>query len=216
MTVWAYYRVSTEKQDYENQKVGVIEYAKRAGLTIDREIIDEGVSGTVAANKRKFKTALYQSKAGDTIITSELSRLGRSTTDVIHTCNLLVKKQVRCYLVKQGITIDNSPMGKMLIAIFAAFSEMERDLLSMRTKEALARKKAAGIKLGKPFGSRNKSRLIDKVRPQLISLYDQGVSARKASKVLNCSSTMVQYMWKELGLVSKRRGNVVIGENKNG
>lgn len=77
MTVFAYYRVSTDKQDYESQKIGVVEYANRMGLTIDKEIVDDGVSGTVKACKRNLKKFFLQMKYGDTVITSELSRLGR-------------------------------------------------------------------------------------------------------------------------------------------
>lgn len=152
MTVYAYYRVSTDKQDYESQKIGVVEYAKRNGLTIDKEVIDDGVSGTVLAKDRKLNNILKKAVKGDTVITSELSRLGRSTADVINTCQLFVKKGVNCYLIKQGMVIDNTPMGKMMIAILGAFAEMERDLISQRTKEGLARVKAQGKILGRRKG----------------------------------------------------------------
>lgn len=157
MTVWAYYRVSTDKQDYESQRIGVVEYAARNGIDIDKEVIDDGVSGTIMAKKRKLGKILKEMQPGDIIITSELSRFGRSIADVIHTCNLIADRGVDCHLVKQNMKIDKTPMGKMLIAIMSAFAEMERDLLIMRTKEGLARLKASGVKLGKPFGSRNKS-----------------------------------------------------------
>ena len=155
MTVFAYYRVSTDRQDYESQKIGVVEYAKRAGLTIDKEIIDDGVSGTVVAKKRNLGKLLKEMKAGDTIITGELSRLGRSTVDVITTCNLIAQRGVNCYLVKQGMSIDSTPMGKLMTAIFSAFAEMERDLISQRTKEGLARTRAMGTVLGHPRGKKN-------------------------------------------------------------
>ena len=103
MTVFAYYRVSTDKQDYESQKIGVVEYANRMGLTIDKEIVDDGVSGTVKACKRNLKKILTQMKHGDTVITSEMSRLGRSTADVLQTCEKFANRGVNYYLVKQGI-----------------------------------------------------------------------------------------------------------------
>ena len=152
MTTWAYYRVSTDKQDFESQKIGVVDYVKRNGLTIDREVIDDGVSGTVLAKDRKLNIILKKSVKGDFVITSELSRLGRSTSDVINTCQAFIKKGVNVYLVKQGMAIDNTPMGKMMIAILGAFAEMERDLISQRTKEGLAKAKAQGKKLGRQFG----------------------------------------------------------------
>lgn len=145
--IYAYYRVSTELQNYESQKVGVIDFANRMNWKIDKEYIDEGVSGTILAKERKLGTLLNILNKDDVLITSELSRLGRSTSDIINTCQLLVKKGVNCYLVKQGMSIDNTPMGKMMIAILSAFAEMERDLISQRTIDGLKRRKANGANL---------------------------------------------------------------------
>ena len=103
MTVYAYYRVSTDKQDYNSQKLGVVEYCCRANFNIDKEILDEGVSGTVKAKDRKLWKIIKESKEGDYLITSELSRLGRSTVDVLETCNTLSKKGVNVYFVKQAM-----------------------------------------------------------------------------------------------------------------
>lgn len=191
MTVWAYYRVSTDKQDYESQRVGVVDYAKRAGLLINREIVDDGVSGVVEAKKRKLNTILRQMQPGDTIITSELSRLGRSTADVIRTCNIIASHQVNCYLVKQGIHIDQTPMGKMMIAILSAFAEMERDLIAQRTKESLRLRKQRGLKLGRPFGCKNKKHWCDGKIDEIKRLWQTGLSARQiAAKFKVCSTTI--------------------------
>ena len=159
--IYVYYRVSTELQTYESQKVGIIDFVNRMNWKIDKEYIDEGVSGTILAKKRKLGTLLRILHKGDILITSELSRLGRSTSDVINTCQLLVKKGVNCYLVKQGMSIDNTPVGKMMIAILSAFAEMERDLISQRTIEGLKRCKANGVHLGRPSGSKNKHSKLD-------------------------------------------------------
>lgn len=185
--IWAYYRVSTDKQDYESQKFGVVEYANRAGLNIDKEITDNGVSGTVAAKDRKLNIILKQMQAGDTIIVSELSRLGRSTADVINTCNLIAQKKVNCYMVKQGMSIDQTPMGKLMIAIFAAFAEMERDLISQRTKEALARKRANGIHIGRPKGGRNRFHKLDGNEIFIQSALESGKTKVFISKRLKTS-----------------------------
>lgn len=191
MTVYAYYRVSTDKQDYESQKVGVVEYAKRNGLTIDKEVIDDGVSGTVLAKDRKLNTILKKAVKGDTVITSELSRLGRSTADVINTCQLFVKKGVNCYLIKQGMAIDNTPMGKMMIAILGAFAEMERDLISQRTKEGLARVKATGKVLGRRVGSGGYSKLDDK-EEEIRKLIDKGYNKNQLAKKFKVSFCCIQ------------------------
>ena len=159
--IYAYFRVSTDKQDYTCQKFGVMEFAKHKGWNIDKEIIDDGISGTILAKNRKLRQILKYSKKGDIVITSELSRFGRNTKDIINTCDLLTEKGVECWFVKQNMGLDNSPMGKMLIGIFACFSQLERDLIAQRTKEALAKKKTDGILLGRPVGSKNKHSKLD-------------------------------------------------------
>lgn len=159
--IYAYFRVSTDKQDYTSQKFGVMEFAKNKGWNIDKEIIDDGISGTILAKNRKLRQILKYSKKGDIVITSELSRFGRNTKDIINTCDLLTEKGVECWFVKQNMGLDNSPMGKMLIGIFACFSQLERDLIAQRTKEALAKRKTDGILLGRPVGSKNKHSKLD-------------------------------------------------------
>ena len=186
MTVYAYYRVSTDKQDFESQKIGVVDYAKRAGLTIEKEIVDDGVSGTVLAKDRKLNVILKKSVKGDTVITSELSRLGRSTSDVINTCQSLIKKGVNVYLVKQGMAIDNTPMGKMMVAILGAFAEMERDLISQRTIEGLQRARANGKILGRRIGSGGFSKLDDK-EEEIKQLVERGYNKNQLAKKFNVS-----------------------------
>ena len=153
--IWAYYRVSTGKQDIDCQKLGVLEYAHRMGYKIDKEIIDDSVSGTVVAKKRNLWKIVKESKEGDWVIVPELSRLGRSTIDVLETCRIFGDKKVNVWFVKQGIGLDQSPMGKMILAILSAFSEMERDLISQRTVEGLARARQRGKVLGRPYGQKN-------------------------------------------------------------
>lgn len=191
MTVWAYYRVSTDKQDFESQKVGVVDYCKRAGITIDKEVIDDGVSGTVKAYKRNLGHILVAMRKDDILITSELSRLGRSTIDVLDTCKKITDAGVKCYFVKQGLTLDQSPMGKLMISIFAAFAELERDLISMRTKEGLKRVKASGVKLGRKFGAKNNTRWFDGKESDLEFMILNGGSDREIAKEFNVSPRTV-------------------------
>ena len=153
--IYGYIRVSTDKQDCENQKLGIEQKAKELDVKIDKYIEDAGVSGIVKAKDRNLWKIIKEGKPGDWLITSELSRIGRSTIDVLETLAILEKKEINVWFVKQNIGLDNSPMGKMILAIMSAFAEMERDLISQRTKEALARKKKCGIKLGRELGSKN-------------------------------------------------------------
>ena len=163
MTVYAYYRVSTDRQDYNSQKLGVVDYCNRANLKIDKEIIDDGVSGAVKAKDRKLGKIIKEARKGDFLVTSELSRLGRSTADVLNTCNTLGEKGVNVYFVKQAMGLDQSPMGKVMLAILSAFAEMERDLIRQRTIEGLARAKAQGKHLGRAYGATYRKLNIDEV-----------------------------------------------------
>ena len=185
--IYAYYRVSTELQNYESQKIGVIDFANRMNWKIDKEYIDEGVSGTILAKERKLGTLLNILNKNDVLITSELSRLGRSTSDVINTCQLLVKKGVNCYLVKQGMSIDNTPMGKMMIAILSAFAEMERDLISQRTIEGLKRRKADGVQLGRPVGSKNRKTKMSNQYDNVLKMLQSGMLRNQIAKELHVS-----------------------------
>lgn len=196
MTVFAYYRVSTDKQDYGSQKIGVVEYANRMGLTIDKEIVDDGISGTVKACKRNLKKILVQMRHGDIVITSELSRLGRSTSDVLQTCEKFANRGVSCYLVKQGMALDRSPMGKMMTAIFSAFAEMERDLIAMRTKEGLARIKASGRKLGRQAGVKNQKHWWTGRESEIELALLSGDSFRKIAHRLEISPTALRLYMK--------------------
>lgn len=196
--IYAYYRVSTELQNYESQKVGVIDFANRMNWKIDKEYIDEGVSGTILAKERKLGTLLNILNKDDVLITSELSRLGRSTSDVINTCQLLVKKGVNCYLVKQGMSIDNTPMGKMMIAILSAFAEMERDLISQRTIEGLKRRLLEGSKIGRPKGIKNKKLKLDGKEDVIKEMLDNKIPKTKIAKKLKVSiSTLKRFIYKK-------------------
>lgn len=181
--IYAYYRVSSDRQDYENQKYGVVEYARRNNLTIDKEYIDDGVSGCVLAKERNLWKIVRRAGKGDLLIVPELSRIGRSTSDVLNTVQILCQKGVNVYLVKQNMMLDQSPIGKLLTAIMAAFAEMERDLLSQRTKEALARKKAEGKHLGRPHGY--SFRKLNK--EDVIGLANSGYTKTEIAKMLDCS-----------------------------
>ena len=174
--IYAYYRVSNSDQNYNSQKLGVEEYCKRCGYEIDKEVIDDGVSGTVKAKDRNLWKIIKEAKSGDWVITSELSRIGRSTTDVLQTLNTLSKKGVNVYFVKQGMQLDQSPMGKMMTAILSAFAEMERDLISQRTKEGIDRAKREGKHVGRPFSSTNTLYKLDDNRHYIGIMLMQGIT----------------------------------------
>jgi len=148
-----YIRVSTERQTTENQKVAIYEYCAREGLQVD-DWISVSASSRRTSTERKIDLLLTQVAAGDTIIVAELSRFARSVGQIVILVNELVKREVRVICVKEGIKLNGSPdmQTKVMLTMFSLFAEIERDLISERTKEGLARARAQGKVLGRPKG----------------------------------------------------------------
>ncbi|MDR2337755.1 MAG: recombinase family protein [Deltaproteobacteria bacterium] len=153
--IYGYLRVSTDKQDSENQKLGIIEKAKSLGLSVEKWIIDDGVSGVKEPNKRNFGLLLNKIKKGDTIITSELSRLGRKLFMIMRILEYCLNQECKVYTVKDGYELGDNIQSKTLAFAFGLAAEIERDMISLRTKEALRRKKEEGVILGRPKGRKS-------------------------------------------------------------
>lgn len=198
MTIWAYYRVSSDFQNYKSQKIGVINWCKQNKYDmIDEEVIDDGVSGTVLAKDRALNRIVKNSKSGDILIVSELSRIGRSTADVLNTLNILAKKGVEVHFVKQNMKMDNSPMGKMMVAIMSAFAELERDLISQRTIEGLARVKSEGKTLGRPVGTKNANYKLDGCEELVKEWLAEGKAKSYIAKRLNVHRSSLYHFIKK-------------------
>jgi len=149
---YGYLRVSTDQQDENNQRIGVDEKASRMGLKIDEYIIDHGVSGTKEPEKRQLGKLMGKLKDGDLIIASELSRLGRSMYMVMRILEFCMKSGIKVITVKDNYELVDNIQSKVLAFAFSIAAEIERDMISRRTKEALSRCKLKGIKLGRKPG----------------------------------------------------------------
>ena len=183
----AYIRTSTDKQDLNNQKLEIFEFAKKNKLEVD-DFIQMTISSRKTSKERRIDEMLLTLEDADTLIVTELSRLGRSTAEVIGLVNELIKKQVRVIAIKQNLDIKQHDMtSKVMITLFSLFSELERDLISLRTKEALASKKAQGIQLGKPKGTVQKSK-FDQDVAKIKELLALGLSVRKIANFLGYSN----------------------------
>ncbi len=149
--VVAYLRVSTLKQDLTNQMIEIENYCRKVDIRID-ETVQVEISSRRSTKERLVDSMLGGLLAGDTLIVSELSRLGRSLVEVVSTVNTLIKKQVRFIAIKQGMVINgkNDMTTKMMITMFSLLAEIERDLISERTKAGLVRARTEGKKLGNP------------------------------------------------------------------
>ncbi len=195
--IYAYLRVSTDAQDTENQRMGVEAKAKALGITIDKYIIDNGVSGTIDPSNRKFGKLLKQAKSGDIIIVSEISRLGRRLFMLFRILETLLNNGVKVYSVKDGYALDNTLQSKVLAFAFGMAAEIERDMISQRTRESLARIKSSGRKLGREFGSKNKHHKLDGRESLIIRLKQSGLSNRQIAQKLRVSSTTINEFIRE-------------------
>jgi DNA invertase Pin-like site-specific DNA recombinase len=155
-----YLRASTDKQDLNHQKLEILEFARRRGLHVD-EYVEIIISSHKTSQHRRIDELMQRLGETDTLIVTELSRLGRSTAEVIALVNALVQRHIRVITLKQNLDINRQDMSaKIIITLFSLFAELERDLISLRTREALAAKKAQGRRLGKPQGTCRKASLI--------------------------------------------------------
>ena len=153
---YGYIRVSTDKQTVENQRYEIAKFAKLRGFKINGWI-EETVSGTKAPDKRKLGELLKEVKDGDTIVCSEISRLGRSLYMIMDILSLCMNKGVTIMTIKDNFVLHDDIQTKVLAFAFGLSAEIERNLISQRTKEALEVKKKNGVVLGRPQGSLNKN-----------------------------------------------------------
>jgi DNA invertase Pin-like site-specific DNA recombinase len=179
----AYLRASTDKQDLNHQKLEFLEFARKKSLAID-EFVEITISSRKTSKQRRIDELLETLNDNDTLLVTELSRLGRSTTEVITLVNSLASRSIRVIVLKQNLDISQQDINsKVTLTLFSLFSELERDLISLRTKEALASKKRQGQVLGKPKGTIQKSK-FDKHLEKIKELLEYGLSVRKIATVL--------------------------------
>ena len=180
--IYGYIRVSTEKQTVENQRFEIEEFCKNNNYSVD-SWTEETVSGTKTPNKRLLGKLINKIKKDDILIVSELSRLGRNLLQIMGLLNDLMIKDVTLLTVKEGYVLGNNINSKVLAFAFGLSAEIERNLISQRTKEALARKKAEGIRLGRPRGrAKITSYKLYKHRIQILKMRQTGASYNKIAK----------------------------------
>ena len=182
--IYGYIRVSSDKQTVENQRFEINNFCKRENLVIDGWI-EETISGTKAYNKRELGKLLDKVKKEDLIICAELSRLGRNLFMIMEILNICMTKECRVGTIKDNYRLGDDIQSKVLAFAFGLSAEIERNLISQRTKEALARKKAEGVILGRPKGkksSQEKYKLFGK-EVLIQELLKNKVSKRQIAKI---------------------------------
>ena len=182
--IYGYIRVSSDKQTVENQRFEINNFCKNNKLIVDGWI-EETISGTKNYNKRELGKLLKRVQKDDLIICAELSRLGRNLFMIMEILNLCMTKECKVWTIKDNYRLGEDIQSKVLAFAFGLSAEIERNLISQRTKEALARKKAEGVILGRPKGrksSPDKYKLSGK-EVLITELLNNGTSRRKIAKI---------------------------------
>lgn len=192
--IYGYIRVSTDKQTVENQRFEINKFIKSTKFKVD-EWIEETISGTVSHKKRNLGKLIEKTKKGDLIICSELSRLGRNMFMIMSILNILMERGVIIYTVKERYRLGDDLTSKVLAFAFSISAEIERTLISQRTTEALKRKKAEGVKLGRPKGRVSAHHKLTGCDNKIKMMLAEGYPKSLISKQLNVSpSTLYLYL----------------------
>lgn len=189
--VYGYIRVSTDKQDCENQKLGIEAKAHALGIIIDKYVEDAGISGIKSPNERALGGILRKLKAGDIIICSEISRLGRKLFMIMEILQKCMNCGAKLYTVKDNYELGDNIQSKCLAFAFGLSAEIERDLISQRTKEAMARRRACGLYTGRKLGAKNLHHKLDGKEPIIQKLLSDGFSQRQIAKKLKVGTTTI-------------------------
>ncbi|MDD3405338.1 MAG: master DNA invertase Mpi family serine-type recombinase [Paludibacteraceae bacterium] len=181
--IYGYIRVSSDKQTVENQRFEINKFCKRQDIQID-EWIEETISGTKEVEKRRLGKLLKRLQKNDILICSELSRLGRSLFMIMDVLSACMKKEIQLWTIKDNYRLGSDISSKVLAFAFGLSAEIERNLISQRTKEALARAKAEGKHIGRIRGSKNKRNKLTGKEDKIQQLFNKGYSKTKVAKTL--------------------------------
>ena len=197
MSIYGYLRVSSDKQDLTNQKHEVLEYANNEKMG-NVTFVEETISSRVNLEKRDINNLILKMQEGDTLLVTELSRIGRSTMEVMSIFKILVERGVKTHIIKSNFKIgadEDKITSAVLIFAFGLAAELERELISQRTKSALAKKKSEGMKLGRKKGQKVKSKLDGK-EESIKDLLEKKVSVSNIAKIHNVGRTTMTHFIK--------------------
>lgn len=190
----AYLRVSTERQQVMNQREEIIRYARSRGLRIDHWVT-ETVSGGCRKEDRRLGKLLNELQKGDVLIVTELSRLSRSFYEIMNILNHCLKNGITLYSTKDGYAFDHSINSKVLAFAFGLVAEIERNLISLRTREALAARQRAGVRLGRPADYSPKFKLLREANAHIEQMLRDGVAVSVICRKYHVSrSTFYKYL----------------------
>lgn len=181
--IYGYIRVSTDRQTVENQRFEINSFCENQEIVIERWI-EETISGTKKLKERKLGKLLKRMKGGDILICSELSRLGRNLLMIMGILNECMNRDIQVWTIKDNYRLGSDINSKVLAFAFGLSAEIERNLISQRTKEALARKRAEGVVLGRPKGSKSSKTKLTGQEKKIQELLDKKVSYSAIGRIL--------------------------------
>ncbi len=194
--IYGYIRVSTDKQTLENQRYDINQFCDRNVFVIDKWI-EETISGAKDLNDRKLGKLLKKMKKDDVLICSELSRIGRNLLMIMGILNECMNRDIQVWTIKDNYRLGSDINSKVLAFAFGLSAEIERNLISQRTKEALARKKAEGVILGRPKGRKSAKTKLTGQEKKIKELLDKNVSFSAIGRILNVHRLTVSKFVKE-------------------
>lgn len=194
--IYGYIRVSTDKQTVENQRYEINSFCERHEMVINKWI-EETISGSKKVDDRKLGKLLKKMKKGDILICSELSRLGRNLLMIMGILNECMNRDIQVWTIKDNYRLGSDINSKVLAFAFGLSAEIERNLISQRTKEALARKKAEGVILGRPKGRKSSKTKLTGQEKKIQELLDKKVSYSAIGRILGVHRLTVSSFVKE-------------------
>lgn len=197
--IYGYIRVSTDKQTVENQRYEINRFCVSNEVIINKWI-EETISGNKSVDERKLGKLLKKMKKGDILICAELSRLGRNLLMIMGILNECMNKDIEVWTIKDNYRLGSDISSKVLAFAFGLSAEIERNLISQRTKEALARKKAEGVILGRPIGSKSSKTKLTGQENKIKELLSKKVSHSAISRILNVHRLTVSNFVKDHNL----------------
>ena len=189
--IYGYIRVSTDKQTVKNQRFEIEHFAEFQKIKIDRWI-EETVSGTVAIEKRKLGGLLKRLKTGDILIAAEISRLGRNLLQIMSILHHCMNIGCQVWTIKDNYRLGTDIQSKVLAFAFGLSAEIERNLISQRTKEALLRLKKEGKHLGRPFGQKCAFAKLRKNKDKILKLYQQNVPKTHIARLFKVNRNTIR------------------------
>ena len=194
MTTYAYLRVSTDRQDVDNQRHGILEYANTHGLA-PVYFVEDASSGRLPWRQRTICQLLTETAtSGDVVIFAEISRMARSTLQVLEMLETGMERELHIHIAKQRMILDGSLNSRIAATVLGLAAEIERELIAARTREALAKRKAEGKPLGRPRGAKSVRLKLDAHAEEIRGYLAKGISKRSIAKLVGCAESTL-YDW---------------------